>query len=94
MNIFHSKAVLSTHLICVIVVCCMSTVNSIAQSKLNCDLGTVCCYPPKDCILYPTTTLERPVKINKGFDMAASFTDFIQHTCKSDYYRMERREDK
>jgi hypothetical protein len=72
-NIFHSAAVLSTQLICVIAVCCIYSVMFIVQSELNCDLCTVCCYPPRDCSLCTVAILERPVKVSKEFDMAAPF---------------------
>ena len=58
MNIFHSEAVLSVHLICIAALCCIYSVKSIVQSELNCDLCTACCYPPEDCNLYPIATLE------------------------------------
>jgi len=65
MNIVHSEVVLSTHLIHIIAVFRMYSVKSIVQSEINSDLCSVCCYPTKDCNLYPIATLERPVKINR-----------------------------
>lgn len=73
MNIVHTEAVLSAHLIGIIAVFFRYSIKSTVQSEINCNLCTVCCYPPKDCNLYPIATLERPVKINKDFDMAAPF---------------------
>jgi hypothetical protein len=73
MNIFHSAVVLSTHLIRIIALFFMYSIKSNVQSEMNFDLCTVCCYPPKDCNLYPIATFERRAKINKEFDMAAPF---------------------